>query len=159
MTTSAAPEKGQAAPDFKLKGPGGQPITLSEYKGDRHVVLVFYPAAFSSTCAHQLPEVQAALPRIEELGGVVFGISVDNHHANTAFARHLGLTFDLLSDFRTGTSRAYGVFSEKFGTSGRATFVVDRDGIIVHKDVSAAPGEINEIPSMGKVIEVLESLR
>lgn len=159
MTTSAAPGKGQVAPDFKLKGPGGQPVTLSEYRGQKHVVLVFYPAAFSSTCAHHLPEVQAALPRIEELGAVVFGISVDNHFANTAFARHLGLTFELLSDFRTEASRAYGVFSEKFGTSGRAAFVVDRDGVIVHRDVSAAPGEVSEIPGMGKVIEVLESLR
>jgi len=158
MTTSTAPGIGQAAPDFELKGPGGQPVTLAEYRGQKHVVLVFYPAAFSGTCSHQLPEVQAAVPRIEELDAVVFGISVDNHFANTAFAKHLGLTFALLSDFRTETSRAYGVFSEKFGTSGRATFVVDKQGVVVHKDVSAAPGDVNEIPSTGKVVEVLESL-
>lgn len=159
MTTSTAPGEGQVAPDFKLKGPGGQPVTLSEYRGDRHVVLVFYPAAFSGTCSHQLPEVQAAARRVEELGGVVFGISVDNHFSNTAFAKHLGLTFTLLSDFRTEASRAYGVFNEKFGTSGRATFVIDRNGVIVHRDVSAAPGEVSEIPSMGKVVEVLEALQ
>lgn len=159
MTTSTAAEKGRIAPDFKLKGPGGQPVTLSEYRGHKHVVLVFYPAAFSGTCAHQLPEVQAALPRIEELGGVVLGVSVDNHFANTAFAKHLGLSFPLLSDFRTEAARAYGVFNEKFGTSGRATFVIDRQGVVVHRDVSAAPGEVNEIPSMGRVVEVLESLQ
>lgn len=158
MTTTTTPQMGQVAPDFKLKGPGGQPVTLSEYRGDRNVVLVFYPLAFSSTCAHQLPDVQAAVPRIEALDGVVFGISVDSHHANTAFAKHLGLTFTLLSDFKHEASLAYGVFSERFGTSGRATFVIDKRGIVVHKDVSEAPGDVDAIPSVEKVVEVLKSL-
>lgn len=159
MTSTTVLEKGQIAPDFKLKGPGGQPVTLSEYKGQKHVVLVFFPAAFSGTCAHQLPEVQAALPGVEALEGVILGVSVDNHFSNTAFARQLGLGFPLLSDFWRETSRAYGVFSEKFNTSGRATFVVDKQGVIAHAEVSRAPGDENEIPSMGKVVELLASLQ
>jgi len=159
MTTTPSLEKGQVAPDFKLKGPGGQPVTLSEYKGDRNVVLVFFPAAFSGTCAHQLPEVQAALPRVQELDGTILGISVDNHFSNTAFAKQLKLDFPLLSDFWREASKAYGVYSEKFGTSGRATFVIDKQGVVVHKDVSIAPGDESEIPSMGRVVEVLEALK
>jgi peroxiredoxin (alkyl hydroperoxide reductase subunit C) len=158
MSSTTTLDRGQVAPDFKLKGPGGQPVTLSEYRGQKNVVLVFYPLAFSGTCSHQLPEVQAAVPRIEELDSVVFGISVDSHYANTAFAKHLGLTFTLLSDFRHEASLAYGVFSERFGTSGRATFVIDKRGIVVHRDVSEAPGDVEGIPSIEKVVEVLKSL-
>jgi peroxiredoxin len=159
MTATTTLEKGQAAPDFKLKGPGGQPVTLSEYHGQKHVVLVFFPAAFSGPCAHQLPEVQAAVPRIEALGGTVLGISVDNHFSNTAFAKHLGLTFPLLSDFKRETSRAYGVYLEAAGVSGRAVFVVDRQGNVAHTDVSDAPGDVEKIPGIGKVLETLESLQ
>ncbi len=159
MTTTASPDVGQVAPDFKLRGPGGQPVTLSEYAGDRNVVLVFYPLAFSGTCSHQLPEVQAALPRIEASDAVVLGISVDSHFANTAFAKHLRLSFMLLSDWTHDAARAYGVYNEKYRTSGRAIFVVDKQGRLVYKDVSAAPGEIEGIPSIEKVVEILKTLK
>src|SRR5256884_3223184 len=100
IPSTTIPELGQLAPDFKLKGPGGAFYTLSEHKGESPVVLVFYPLAFSSVCSHQLPEIQNSMGAFEKAGAVVYGISVDSHHSNTAFARSLGLTFPLLSDWK-----------------------------------------------------------
>src|SRR2546426_5899139 len=115
MPATATLEVGQMAPDFKLKGPGGQPISLSEYRGKNNVVLVFYPLAFSPVCSHQLPAIQNELSRFEELDAVVLGVSIDSHYANTAFARQLGLTFPLLSDFNRQVSSQYGMLNAEVG--------------------------------------------
>src|SRR5213075_3278031 len=73
MDATATLDVGQLAPDFKLRGPGGQSVTLSEYRGAHPVLLVFYPLAFSPVCSHQLPALQKDLARFERLGAVVLG--------------------------------------------------------------------------------------
>jgi peroxiredoxin len=155
MQTIGSIDIGQVAPDFTLKGPGGQPFTLSEYRGRKNVVLVFFPLAFSPMCAHQLPQVQKESTRFDNLDAVVFGISVDSHHANDAFAKKLGLTFPLLSDFGREVSSAYGVLNASRGTSGRALFVIDKQGRVIHKDVSANSGDIAQMPSAERALEAL----
>ena len=159
MPATATLEVGQLAPDFKLKGPGGQPVSLSEYRNSKNVVLVFYPLAFSPTCSHHLPTIQKDLARFEELDAAVLGVSIDSHHANTAFARHLGLSFPLLSDFKREASALYGVLNAEAGHSGRAVFVVDKQGKLAYKDVSPAPGDINQIPSNQRALEALRALK
>jgi|SRR5262245_13426904 len=155
METTAAPSIGQMAPDFRLKGPGGQFVTLSEYRGRNPVVLVFYPLAFSPVCSHQLPAIQKELARITARGGVVLGLSVDSHWANTAFAERLGVTFPLLSDWKHETSAAYGMLIEASGHSGRALFLVDREGRIAYQDVSATT---RDVPDLDALIRALERL-
>lgn len=145
MQTLNVPQVGQEAPDFKLKGPGGAFYTLSEYRGDKNVVLVFYPLAFSSTCSHQLPAIQQELSRFEAADAVVFGISVDSHYSNAAFARQLGITFPLLSDWKHEAAKAYGVLLPEAGYTNRVTFVVDKVGKIVHVEVSE---NIDLVPSV-----------
>jgi peroxiredoxin (alkyl hydroperoxide reductase subunit C) len=156
VSTSTVPDVGTQAPDFRLRGPGGQPIALSDYRGRRHVVLVFFPLAFSPVCSHQLPVIQRDLERLHELGAEVLGISVDSHFANEAFARHLGLTFPLLSDWRREASAAYGVLLPEAQTSTRAIFVVDRNGAIVHREAMEDP---SRVPSNEAVLRALEGLR
>jgi len=155
VVETATLEVGQMAPEFKLKGPGGQIISLSEYRGRNPVVLVFYPLAFSPVCSHQLPAIEREIARITAREGVVLGVSVDSHYANTAFAEKLGLSFPLLSDFKRQTSAAYGVLREEAGMSGRALFMVDRQGRIAYKDVSPTPAEI---PDLERLITALEGL-
>ena len=155
MVTQTVPEVGQMAPDFRLKGPGGAFYTLSEHRGEGPVVLVFYPLAFSPTCSHQLPDLQLRIPEIEALGATVYGISVDSHWSNTAFARSLNLTFPLLSDFKRETSAAYGVLIAASGISGRATFVIGKDGRIVMADVSERLEDLERVPSPDRVIDAL----
>jgi peroxiredoxin len=155
MSALTPPAVGQPAPDFQLRGPGGQPVTLSEFRGRKNVVLVFYPLAFSPVCSHQLPEVQQQLARFEALGAVVMGISVDSHWANTAFARSLGLAFPLLSDFKRTASADYGVLIPETLYSGRAVFVIDRSGRVAYSDVSPDPGQI---PDPERVLAALQAL-
>jgi peroxiredoxin len=150
------PEVGQPAPDFRLKGPGGQPISLSEYRGHKNVVLVFYPLAFSPGCSHQLPEVQTHIARFRELDAEVLGISVDSWYANQEFARKLNLSFPLLSDFDHAATTAYGVLMPEKRYSGRALFVVDKQGQVAWREISPTP---TEIPSTADALAALEKLQ
>ncbi|HET7225623.1 MAG TPA: redoxin domain-containing protein [Candidatus Eisenbacteria bacterium] len=144
------------APPFTLKGAAGQPVSLADYRGKQNVVIAFYPLAFSPVCSHQLPELEAVRPRIEALDGVLLGVSVDSWYANEAFARRLGVGFQLLSDFFHEASRAYGVFLEARNYSARALFVVDKQGQLAHVEVTP---RLDDVPSEEAVIAVLERLQ
>src|SRR5262245_44417283 len=147
MMTQTVPEPGQMAPDFKLKGPGGAFYTLSEHRGQSPVVLVFYPLAFSAVCSHQLPEMEKYIPQFEKAGAVVYGISVDSHHANGAFARSLNLSFPLRSDWKREASAAYGVLLPGAGCGGRETFGIGQDGRLLWREIAENMGAMDQIPS------------
>ena len=155
MQVNAPPDVGQAAPEFRLKGPGGQPFTLSEYRGDRNVLLAFYPLAFSPLCSHQLPEIQREIARFHALETEVLGISVDSWYANQEFARKLGLSFTLLSDFDRTACAAYGVLVPERGYSRRALFVVDKAGRIAWREIAPTP---TDVPSTRDALAALEGL-
>ena len=152
-------EIGQMAPDFTLKGPGGMPVTLSEYRGSKNVILVFFPLAFSPTCSHQLPLMEKDMTQFDAVEAVVLGVSVDSHHSNQAFAERLRLSFPLLSDFHREVSAAYGVLNEQRGTSRRALFVIDKQGVIAYRDVSANTGDIAQIPGSAGAVAALRGPR
>lgn len=158
MQTKAVPEVGQEAPDFRLKAQDGTYYSLSEYRGDRNVLLVFYPLAFSPVCSHQLPEVSATLDRFDALDTVVFGISVDSHWSNGAFARQLRLRFPLLSDWKRETSAEYGLLLDA-GYSRRASFLVDKRGRIVWREVADVAGLESQPPSLAAALDALEHAR
>lgn len=155
--TLITPEVGQQAPDFKLRGAGGLTYSLSEHRGEKNVLLVFYPLAFSSVCSHQLPEVQVALPRFEAADTVVYGISTDSHHSNTVFAEQLGLTYPLLSDWMRVTTRDYGVLLPEAGYAWRSSFLVGKDGRILWKDVSENMGSKEHLPSIEGALAALSA--
>ncbi|MEQ1832320.1 MAG: redoxin domain-containing protein [Candidatus Eisenbacteria bacterium] len=155
MMTQTVPEPGQLAPDFKLKGPGGAFYTLSEHQGQNAVVLVFYPLAFSPICTHQLPALNEHIAAFEQAGAVVYGISVDSHHANTAFAKALGLSFPLLSDWKREASTAYGVLLPDAGYSSRATFVIGKDGKLLYREISENMGDLEQVPSPERALAAL----
>ena len=157
MHATATLEVGHEAPTFSLKGPAGQLVSLSDYRGKRNVVLFFYALAFSPTCAHQLPAIQQRLGELKGAGAEVMGISVDSHYANEAFAKQLGLEFPLLSDFQREVSAAYGVLVGDRGISARAVFVVNQKGTIIHKEISPAPGDPLQTPSVDRVLAALRS--
>ncbi len=158
MTSAAPPAVGQPAPEFRLKGPAGQFVSLSDYRGHQNVVLAFYPLAFTAVCSHQLPELERARTRIEGLGAALLGVSVDSWQSNEVFARQMGVQYPLLSDFKRDVSRAYGVLDEERFYSRRAVFVVDRDGRIAYSDISANASDMAQIPDVDRLIERLESL-
>lgn len=71
---------------------------------------------------------------MEKTGTQVLGISVDSSPANRAFAKQIGVTFPLLSDFQRTVSKEYGILNTQHGFANRTTFVVDKNGIIQHID-------------------------
>lgn len=129
---------GSKAPDFTLSDQDRVPVTLSAARG-RPVVLVFFPAAFSSVCTKELCTFRDSLATLNRAHSQVYGISVDTPWALKAFAVEQGLSFPLLSDFNKQVIRDYGVFNEDMiglrGIAKRAVFVVDRDGIVQHRQV------------------------
>jgi peroxiredoxin len=130
---------GQAAPDFTaryLAPPDangrrqGTPVTLSEFKGQKNVVLAFFPAAFSPGCTSEMAKYQETSGQFNSNNTVILGMSVDSPWANAAFAEKLGVRFNILSDARRDISRAYGVFDEQAAIARRTTFVIDRQGVV-----------------------------
>ncbi len=78
---------------------------------------------------------QADLAKFEAEETQIFGVSVDSVPANRRFAQDLGVTFPLLSDFKRTVVRDYGIFNEAQGFGNRATFVVDKEGILRHVEI------------------------
>ena len=144
---------GDLAPDFTLPATVQDSITLSQYRGQKNVVLAFYPFDWSPVCSLQLPGLQENLPKFKELDTEVLGISVDSRHSHKAFAEHLGLEFPLLSDFDKKVCQVYGVLREG-GFAERALFVIDKQGIIRYAHVNP----IGQVPDNGPVLQVLQKL-
>jgi len=147
---------GTPAPDFELRSTADETTSLSDLRG-RPVVLVFYPADFSPTCTDQLGLYQMLLPEFERYDAVVLAISVDNLWAHKAFAADRKLTFPLLADFepKGEVSRAYGAYNDEAGTSRRALFVLDGDGVVSWSFVS--PNKVN--PGADGILAALEDLQ
>src|ERR671917_1284220 len=134
MTTSDPQQilpAGTRAPDFALNATPDQLLRLSELRG-RPVVLAFYPADWSPVCGDQMTLYNEILSDFRELGAELLGISVDGVWCHAEFARQRNLHFPLLSDFepKGAVSRMFGAYREKEGTSERALFVIDADGVI-----------------------------
>jgi peroxiredoxin (alkyl hydroperoxide reductase subunit C) len=146
---------GTQAPDFALPSSTDETIALSDSRG-RPVILVFYPADWSPVCTDQLGLYQMLVPEFERHGAALFGISVDNVWSHQAFAQDRNLSFPLLADFepKGEVSLAYGAYDGEAGTSRRALFVIDGDGVVAWSYVS--PDAVN--PGADGILHALESL-
>jgi peroxiredoxin len=147
------------APDFTLMNHERQKVTLSQLRGTP-VVLAFFPAAFSSVCTKELCTFNDSLSRLAAAKATVFGISVDTFFTLKAFRDQQRLAFPLLSDFNKQTIRDYGVFNEDMiglkGIAKRAVFVIDRDGIIRHREVLE---DARNEPDYEKVMAALDAMQ
>ncbi len=135
-------EVGQQAPDFTLRDQNREEVTLSSFRGEKSVLLVFYPFAFSGTCTSELCEVRDELPRFEDDGVQVIGISVDSPFALKSWAIQEGYLFPLLADFwpHGEVAQKYGVFNDAVGMANRGTFLIDREGVVRFAEMHQ-PGE------------------
>jgi len=130
--------EGSKAPDFTLTNQDREAVTLSKLRG-QPVVLAFFPAAFSGVCTKELCTFRDSMAQLGKAEAQVFGISVDTFFALKAFRDQQKLTFPLLSDFNKTAMRDYGAFNEDMigmhGIAKRATFVIDKDGVVRHAEV------------------------
>jgi len=146
---------GTPAPDFSLNSTPDQTVKLSEFRG-QPVVLAFYPADWSPVCGDQMALYNEMLAEFQNLGAELLGISVDGWWCHAAFSRDRKLHFPLLADFepKGAVARLYGVYRQADGTSERALFVIDAEGIIHWSYVS--PVGVN--PGAEGILSALEEL-
>lgn len=141
--TSKTLKVGDTAPDFTLKSAKREDWHLSDFRGKKNVVLAFVPFAFSSVCSAQLPSYEAELDRFKDLDAEVVSISMDSTHALTAWAKSMGTSFSLLSDFypQGQVVDLYGV-RHQAGMAERALFAIDKEGVIRFIEIQDAPGNM-----------------
>ncbi|MBI3819268.1 MAG: redoxin domain-containing protein [Planctomycetes bacterium] len=131
---------GAAAPDFKLKGFASpeaaqmEEFSLSKYKGERNVVLLFFPLVYTPVCTTEMCSIRDTISKYNDLRAQILGVSVDNPFAQKAWAKENKLNFPLISDFNKDMSRAYGAMYEELigfkGVSKRSAFVIDKKGVV-----------------------------
>jgi peroxiredoxin len=123
---------GDMAPDFTLPSTIGDSVTLSDYRGKKNVLLLFYPLDFSPTCSKETKQAGEILPDRAAQDVEVLGISVDSLWSHKVFAPKNGITYPLLADFhpKGDVSRKYGVYLDDKGFSARTAFIVGKDGRI-----------------------------
>jgi peroxiredoxin Q/BCP len=136
-------EVGQKAPDFALYDTKGNEVRLTDYQGKKNVVLFFFPKAFTGTCERMVSEHHHRYDRFQELGAEVLAVSTDQSPSQAAFLAKCGAdSFPVLSDFRHQVVNLYGV-AETTGprANQRATFIVDKAGIVRHVFVEPDAGK------------------
>lgn len=134
------------APDFTLFNSERQPITLSSLKGSK-VLLLFFPAAFTSTCTKELCSVRDELSWYNNVNSKVFGISTDALYSLAKYKEEQKLNFDLLADFNKEVCGLYNAQYEEFyfgmkGVARRAAFVIDETGIVRYEEVLEKAGDL-----------------
>jgi len=148
---------GQVAPDFSLRNQHGETVTLSAFAGIKDVLTVFYPFAFSSVCTGELNELRDRFAELSDEQTEILAVSCDHMYSLRAYADRDGYPFSLLSDYwpHGGVSRAYEIFDAELGCSGRATFVIDRQGVVRW----SVDHDIPQARNLDEYVAVLADLR
>ena len=125
-------EVGQEAPDFTLRDQNRETFTLSALRGDKAVLIVFYPFAFTGICTGELSRVRDSIEVFQNEHVQVVTISCDSSYSLRVFALREEFEFPLLADFwpHGEVARRYGVFEQEGGYANRGTFLVDKDGVV-----------------------------
>lgn len=131
-------EVGGTAPAFKLLNQDGEEVALKDFKGEKNVVLYFYPKAMTPGCTVQACGIRDAKRKLTAKDAVVLGVSTDPVKRLASFREKEGLNFDLLSDEDHAVCEKYGVWQKKknYGREymgiARSTFIIGKDGKIKH---------------------------
>jgi peroxiredoxin len=147
---------GDVAPDFTLPAVSGKNVSLGEIKGKKNIVLSFVPAAWTPVCSQQWPGYNIAKSIFDKYDTALLGITVDNVPTLFAWTKQMGeLWFPALSDFwpHGAVAQSYGILRSD-GTSERALFVIDKQGVIRYIDVH----DINAMPRLEDLVRELEKL-
>ena len=142
---------GQTAPDFTLKNQYDKEVELSDFKGKKNVVLMFYPLDWSPTCTQEHVCFVNDMKKFDTLDAEVLGISVDSAWSHKAYAEKMGIKYSLLADFqpRGAMAERYGVFLKDKGITGRAIVIVNKDGKVAwvkNYDIPVVP-DVTEVAS------------
>jgi peroxiredoxin len=147
---------GDQAPDFELVNQFGENVKLSDFRGKKNVVIVFYPLSFSGICTGELCELRDNFAAFQDASVELLAISVDSKFVQKLFAEQEKYEFNVLADFwpHGGVAKQYGVFLEEHGIANRATFVINKDGELVAKFITA-PGQARNLDEYKKALAAL----
>jgi len=148
---------GDQAPDFSLRSVSGGIISLKDYRGKKNVVLSFVPAAWTPVCSDQWPGYNIVKDLFDQNDAVLLGISVDNIPTLYSWTNQMGkLWFPVLSDFypHGETASRFGILRSD-GTSERALFIIDKQGIIRYIYLQ----DINKRPPLDFLVQELKKLQ
>jgi peroxiredoxin len=147
---------GDTVEDFELPNQNGEPVRLSDFRGKKAVVVVFYPLSFTGICTGELCELRDNIAQFQNDKVELLAISVDSKFTQKKFAEQEGYTFNVLSDFwpHGAVAKQFGVFIEETGFANRGTFVIDKDGMLVAKFVTA-PGQARSLADYQKALELI----
>ena len=143
---STALAAGMEAPAFELPNQDGSVIRLADFRGERNVLIYFYPRAGTPGCTKQACNLRDTSADYAAADTVVLGISTDPVRRLANFRAKHGLQFDLLSDADHRVAAAYGVWGPRlflgriFQGVARSSFVVDKRGVLRHTIPKAKPG-------------------
>ncbi len=155
-----AVQVGQEAPDFTLKNTDMEDVTLSSYRGNKNVVLLFVPLAFTGVCTQELCSVRDNLNTYATLDAEVLGLSVDSPFSQKAWKEQEGLNFSLVSDFNREVVQAYGAtYGDSFpfhGVAKRSAFVIDKAGVLQYVEIL---DKATDLPDFDKINDTLQGLK
>lgn len=148
---------GDEAPGFALPAADGSTVRLSDYRGEKVVVLYFYPKDDTPGCTAEACAFRDSYEVFTDAGADVIGISSDDAESHTSFIAAYELPFTLVSDQDGAVRKAYGVKTLFGSVPGRVTFVIDRDGVVRHvfSSMSNIDGHVND--ALKVVQELAES--
>jgi mycoredoxin-dependent peroxiredoxin len=148
---------GSPAPEFSLKDQDQKDVNLSDYRGKKRVVLVFYPLDWSPVCTREHACFVNDMKQFEQLDAQVLGLSVDSVWSHKAYADKMGIHYPLLADFypRGAVGEKYGVYLADKGITGRAIYIIDREGRVAWQKNY----EIPVVPDIGEVSKALAGVK
>jgi mycoredoxin-dependent peroxiredoxin len=148
---------GAPAPEFSLKDQDQKEVKLSDFRGKKNVVLVFYPLDWSPVCTKEHACMVNDKKQFEDLDAQVLGISVDSVWSHKAYADKMGIHYPLLADFqpRGAVGEKYGVYLADKGITGRAIYIIDRNGKLAWQKNYAIP----VVPDIKEVSQALAGVR
>ena len=131
---------GTDAPDFTLPGTGGGPVTLSSYRGRKHVLLAFFPAAGTPVCTTEMCAFGDDIDKFSQADVEVLGISMDTVDALKQFRDAHSLRTPLLSDIGGAVARQFGALWKSGTIANRTYFLIDKRGVIRWAHAEEHPG-------------------
>jgi peroxiredoxin (alkyl hydroperoxide reductase subunit C) len=148
-------EAGQQAPDFTLADEQGNQVTLSSFRGEKSVTLVFIPFAFTGVCQGELCELRDNLNAFETADNQVLAITCDRAPSLKAWKAEQGFNFPMLSDGwpHGAVAQQYDCFNADLGCAMRRTVVVGKDGVISDVFTSGGLGEARPFSSYTAALE------
>lgn len=155
-------EIGQSAPNFTLYSSKKEKVSLSDFKENKNVLILFFPQSFTGVCTKELCSVRDDIGRYNQANAEVLGISVDSIFTLAKFKEEQQLNFTLLSDFNKEVSTAYGSIYESFtdmdmhGVSKRSAFIVDKQGVIQFAQVLESAGDIPDFEAINETLNRIQ---